>query len=58
MNDQIFIYVLYVLPLAVPLVLFLVKRSRREKVAEETWHEAVESGLTEPASLHPVPNRR
>ena len=54
MNDQIFIYVLYVLPLAVPLVLFLVKRSRREKVAEETWHEAVESGLTEPASLHPV----
>jgi thioredoxin reductase (NADPH) len=54
MNDQLFIYMLYVLPLAVPLIIFLVKRSRRERVAEETWHEAVESGLTEPASLHPV----
>jgi thioredoxin reductase/ferredoxin len=54
MNDQTFIYVLYVLPLAVPLIIFLVKRSRREKVAEEIWHENVVSGLTEPATLHPV----
>jgi thioredoxin reductase/ferredoxin len=42
------------LPLAVPLVIFLVKRKRRERVAEETWHENVVSGLTEPATLHPV----
>jgi hypothetical protein len=41
MNDQAFIYVLYVLPLTVPLIIFLIKRSRREKIAEETWHEAV-----------------
>lgn len=54
MNDQIFIYVLYVLPLVVPLVIFLVKRSRRERAAKETWHEALESGLTDPPSLHPV----
>jgi thioredoxin reductase (NADPH) len=54
MNDQIFIYLLYVLPLAAPLIIFLVKRSRREKVAEETWHENVVSGLTEPSTLHPV----
>jgi thioredoxin reductase (NADPH) len=54
MSDQIFIYVLYGLPLAIPLILFLYRRSRREKVAEETWQENVESGLTEPPSLHPV----
>jgi thioredoxin reductase (NADPH) len=54
MNDQLFIYLLYVLPLAVPLVLYLFKRSRHQKFAEETWRESVESGLTEPATLHPV----
>jgi len=54
MKDQLFIYLLYVLPLVVPLVLFLIKRSRSERIAEETWHESVQSGLTEPASLHPV----
>jgi thioredoxin reductase/NAD-dependent dihydropyrimidine dehydrogenase PreA subunit len=45
---------LYVLPLTVPLILYLFKRNRRQKIAEETWHEAVESGLTEPSTLHPV----
>jgi thioredoxin reductase/Pyruvate/2-oxoacid:ferredoxin oxidoreductase delta subunit len=54
MNDQLFIYLLYVLPLTVPLIIYLFKRSRRQKVAENTWHEAVESGLTEPSTLHPV----
>lgn len=54
MNDQLFIYLLYVLPLAVPLVLYLFKRSRHQKIAKETWRESVESGLTEPATLHPV----
>ncbi|HUW00266.1 MAG TPA: NAD(P)-binding domain-containing protein [Gallionella sp.] len=54
MNDQAFIYVLYVLPLTIPLIIFLAKRKRREKVAEKTWQESVESGLTEPPSLHPV----
>lgn len=54
MNDQIFIYVLYVLPLTVPLLIYLYKRKRHQKIAKETWHEAVASGLTEPATLHPV----
>lgn len=54
MNDQLFIYLLYVLPLAVPLVLYLFKRSRHQKIAKNTWRESVESGLTEPATLHPV----
>lgn len=54
MNDQLFAYVLYVLPLTVPLLIYLYKRRRHQKIAEETWHEAVQSGLTEPATLHPV----
>lgn len=54
MNDQLFIYILYVLPLTIPLLIFLYKRRRHEEIAEETWNEAVESGLTEPATLHPV----
>jgi thioredoxin reductase/NAD-dependent dihydropyrimidine dehydrogenase PreA subunit len=54
MNDQLFIYLLYVLPLTVPLIIYLFKRSRRQRIAKDTWHEAVESGLTEPSTLHPV----
>ena len=42
------------LPLTVPLLIYLYKRKRHQKIAEETWHEAVASGLTEPATLHPV----
>jgi thioredoxin reductase (NADPH) len=54
MKDQLFIYLLYVLPLLVPLLIYLYKRKRHQTIAEETWHEAVGSGLTEPATLHPV----
>jgi thioredoxin reductase/ferredoxin len=54
MNDQLFIYLLYVLPLTAPLIIYLYKRSRQQKIARETWDEAVESGLTEPSTLHPV----
>ena len=54
MNDQLFIYLLYVLPLAGPLLIYLYKRHKHQKIAKETWHESVESGLTEPSTLHPV----
>jgi len=54
MNDQLFIYLLYVMPLMAPLIFYLFKRSRHQKIAKNTWHEAVESGLTEPSTLHPV----
>jgi len=54
MNDQLFIYLLYVLPLTVPLIIYLFKRSSRQKIAKNTWNEAMESGLTEPSTLHPV----
>ena len=54
MKDQLFIYLLYVLPLLVPLLIYLYKRKHRQTIAKETWHETVASGLTEPATLHPV----
>ncbi|MBI3478799.1 MAG: NAD(P)-binding domain-containing protein [Nitrosomonadales bacterium] len=54
MNDQLLISLLYVLPLVIPLVIFIVKRHRLQKVAKATLHETVESGLTEPPTLHPV----
>lgn len=54
MIDQIIIYVLYVLPLMVVMFFYLRRNIRRSKVHTETWRESVESGLTEPATLHPV----
>ena len=53
-NDPLFIYALYVLPLVVALFFYLLRHHRRSKVHKETWRESVESGLTEPATLHPV----
>lgn len=53
-NDPLFINVLYVLPLAVAMFFYLVRHHRRNKVHKEVWRESVESGLTEPATLHPV----
>lgn len=54
MNDQSIFYLLYGLPLAIPLILFLIKRSKHQKVSKATFHETVLSGLTEPPTLHPV----
>ena len=54
MYDQLFTYFLYLLPLSVPVILYLFKRHRLAKVAEHTLHETIESGLTEPATLHPI----
>lgn len=54
MSEQLIIYVLYVLPLVVVMFFYLRRQRLRSKVHTETWHESVESGLTEPSSLHPV----
>jgi thioredoxin reductase (NADPH) len=54
MKDQLFIYLLYVLPITVTLVLFILERFRSQKISIEIWNEAVSSGLTEPPSLHPA----
>lgn len=54
MNEQLVIYMLYVLPMAVVMFFYLLRHKLRGKVHKETWRESVESGLTEPATLHPV----
>ncbi len=54
MSDQTIIYLLYVLPLALGMFFYLLRQYRRHQVHKKVWHEAVESGLTEPATLHPV----
>jgi len=53
-NDQIIIYLLYVLPLVIVMFFYLRRHSVRQKVHKETLHENIKSGLTEPATLHPV----
>ena len=48
------IYLAYALPLL--LLFYFASRKRRvlETTSSETWSEAVESGMTQPPSLHPV----
>ncbi len=54
MSDDIIIYLLYVVPLVLVLFFYLRRHSHRHKVHKETLRENVASGLTEPATLHPV----
>ncbi len=54
MSDQTIIYLLYVLPLALGMFFYLLRQHRRHQLHKKVWHETVESGLTEPATLHPV----
>lgn len=50
---------IYLIPLVIILIVYFVKRGRHESTAIEQLHEAVEAGLTEPSSLHPLidPNK-
>lgn len=45
---------IYLLPLAVVMVLYLLNRHKREGAATHELHENLTAGLTEPPSLHPV----
>jgi len=45
---------LYVIPLVVILFFYLWKRSKRHRVSKSIYDESVVTGMTEPASLHPV----
>lgn len=47
---------IYVIPLAIVVFFYLRGRSQKETAAVEQLSEAVEAGLTEPSSLHPLIN--
>ena len=54
MSDDVIIYLLYVLPLAIVMFFYLRRHHLRHKAHKETLRENIASGLTEPATLHPV----
>jgi thioredoxin reductase len=45
---------IYLIPLSVILFFYILGRKKKETTAILQWNEAVEAGLTEPASLHPI----
>lgn len=50
-------YSLYLIPLCLMVVviaIYLFKQKKHSIAAQSTWQEAIASGLTEPASLHPM----
>jgi thioredoxin reductase/NAD-dependent dihydropyrimidine dehydrogenase PreA subunit len=49
-----FALALYILPLAAIVLLYMVRRRRAESRYRQALAEAVDAGLTEPVSLHPV----
>lgn len=54
MSDKFIIYLLYVLPLVLVMFFYLRRHRVRQKIHKKTLRENVASGLTEPATLHPV----
>lgn len=53
MLDTLQLAAIYVLPFVVVLAIYLSRRRGRSNRAQNTYKEAEEAGLTEPASLHP-----
>src|SRR3989338_7949896 len=54
---ELFNYALYLIPLCamcVIIAIYLFKQKKRSIAAQNKWQEVVTSGLTEPASLHPM----
>lgn len=51
---QNFDFAIYAIPLAIVVFFYLRGRKKKETVAVEKFSEAVEAGLTEPSSLHPL----
>jgi len=54
MSDDVIIYLLYVMPLVIVMFFYLRRHHLRQKAHKETLRENIASGLTEPATLHPV----
>lgn len=52
--NEIVLWSIYALPLAVIVWLFVRARQNREERDTRVWREAVEAGLVEPRMLHPV----
>lgn len=48
------VWLVYALPLALVLVIYLFAKSRTHHRSHRVYQESVEAGLTEPASLHPL----
>ena len=52
--ETLLVLLLYGAPVAVALLVYVVRRRRHQSDAAERLRESVAAGLTEPASLHPV----
>lgn len=51
-----YVYALYIAPVVFAIAIYLRRRRSAEAKHAKTLHESIESGLTEPPSLHPVIN--
>jgi len=51
--NHISYYAVYLVPFLVLAAFYLRRHFKRHKISSEIWKEAVESGLTEPPTLHP-----
>ncbi|GAB4512633.1 MAG: hypothetical protein Tsb0026_16690 [Sulfuricaulis sp.] len=54
MTSDLIFYLLYLVPLTAVLFFYLRRHKKEERHHATQMQEAVESGLTEPASLHPI----
>lgn len=54
MTTQNYLYLFYGTLIALPLLIYLIRYSHKAQVAQVKLNENIQSGLTEPASLHPV----
>ncbi|MEQ1773291.1 MAG: NAD(P)-binding domain-containing protein [Burkholderiales bacterium] len=51
--DQLLYYSFYGFPLLILVAIYVQGRMRHQKESKQAWNESVESGLTEPPTLHP-----
>lgn len=54
MDGGLFVLAIYVLPVVLVAIWYLSSKSRKTRKAMDVYRESLESGLMEPASLHPV----
>ena len=54
MSNWMWISVIYLSPMAIVVIVYLFRRRQRQRTSLRTLDESVETGLTEPPSLHPI----